>query len=444
MVCSLMTMCVQGQNIVGDWMGALKLPGVSLRLVLHISQTDEGGYAATLDSPDQNAKGMPVSTTSFAEGVLKIAMPNLMMEYEGTLQGDTLLDGTFKQMGQTFKLQFKRAAAGALTLHRPQEPKAPFPYYIEEVRFDNPQAGITLAGTLTLPRESGGPYPAVVLISGSGAQNRDEELLGHKPFLVLADYLTRAGFAVLRYDDRGSFASTGDYKTATTFDFSTDAEAALNYLQTRKEINSKQIGFAGHSEGGLIAPMIAARNGDVAFVILLAAPGVRGDQVLLAQQEALLAQSNLDEQTVAAALATNKMLFEKITQSSGSFEQIKAAALQELPQAQREEVGRQLTPWMFYFLKCDPVPYLEKTRCPVLALNGDKDLQVIATQNLPAIREALLKGGNQRVTTHLLPGLNHLFQECTTGMPQEYQTIEQTFSPKALQVIVNWLREIHL
>ena len=261
---------LSGQDISGSWYGALKVQGTQLRLVFNISKT-ENGFISTMDSPDQGAKGIPTSFTSFENSNLKITLDLAKIEYVGTLGKDNVIVGTFKQDGQSFLMNLSKEAIEKEKLVRPQEPTKPYPYYTEDITFENKKAGISLAGTLTLPNEDG-VFPTVILISGSGPQNRDEELIGHKPFLVLSDFLTKNGIAVLRFDDRGTAKSNGDFKTATSADFATDVEAALAYLQTRKEINKDKIGLIGHSEGGLIAPIVASKSKEVAFVVLLAGP----------------------------------------------------------------------------------------------------------------------------------------------------------------------------
>ncbi|HUH45644.1 MAG TPA: alpha/beta hydrolase, partial [Arenibacter sp.] len=240
-----------GQDISGAWNGVLKVQGIQLRLVFNIDKT-ANGYIATMDSPDQGTNGIPVTTTSFDNSLLKISIASAGIEYEGVLDQDHIINGNFRQAGQSFPLSLSKSEKVEKSV-RPQEPIKPYPYYEEEIYFENREDAVKLSGTLTLPRKDGF-FPAVILISGSGPQNRDEELMGHKPFLVLSDYLTKNGIAVLRYDDRGVGASTGDFKTATSLDFSKDAEAGVQYLKTRKEIDTKKIGLIGHSEGGLIAP----------------------------------------------------------------------------------------------------------------------------------------------------------------------------------------------
>jgi hypothetical protein len=261
------TLFVNAQDITGQWNGVLQVQGMQLRVVFNVSKTDNG-YSSTMDSPDQGAKGIPVTNTSFENAKVRFEVANARIEYLGELKENKIV-GTFKQGGQAQK--------------RPQEPTKPYPYYSEDVTFQNTKAGIALSGTLTLPKKEG-VFPVAILISGSGPQNRDEELLGHKPFLVISHYLTRNGIGVLRYDDRGVAQSTGDFKTATSADFATDVESAMAYLKTRKEIHKRKIGLIGHSEGGIIAPMVASKNKDVSFMVLLAGTGIRGDKLLLLQQ----------------------------------------------------------------------------------------------------------------------------------------------------------------
>jgi len=445
--------CAFGQDITGQWNGVLKVQGTKLRIVFNISKAGNG-YNATMDSPDQHAKGIPVSSVTFEDQRLKIVATALGMEYAGTLKPEQIIEGTFKQAGMSFPLNLSREVVEKKEIVRPQEPKKPYPYYEEEVTFTNAGAGINLAGTLTLPQKEGA-FPAVVLITGSGAQNRNEELMGHKPFLVIADFLTRNGIAVLRFDDRGTASSQGNFKTATSNDFATDVEAAVDYLLTRKEINNKKIGLIGHSEGGIIAPMVANSSKSVAFIVLLAGTGIPGDQLLLLQQELIGKASGMSEEKYQVGRKLSIAIFE-IVKKSNSDEQLKAdltkfvkAELKNIPdrpqnlsdddfvQAQVNEV---INPWMLNFIKYNPAVALEKVKCPVLALNGEKDLQVPPKENLGAIKEALAKGGNKKVTTVELPGLNHLFQECKTGSPSEYATIDQTFSPVALDEILKWIK----
>jgi fermentation-respiration switch protein FrsA (DUF1100 family) len=444
------------QDITGQWNGALKVQGIQLRLVFNVKKT-ETGFSATMDSPDQGAFGIPVTSTSFENNTLKIAITNANIKYEGTLGDDDIIIGVFNQAGQSFPMNLSREEIEKVGTKRPQEPKKPFPYRSEEVIFENKQAEILLAGTLTMP-EKAGTYPAVVLISGSGPQNRDEELMGHKPFLVLSDYLTRNGIAVLRFDDRGTAASTGNFGSATSVDFATDVASAVQYLQSRPEIDKSKIGLVGHSEGGLIAPMVAGDSDDIDFIVLLAGTGIRGDKLLLAQQALIGEAAGMSPNQLSENELISKKAFEIILKGQGE-EEMKGEIRNYMAQVFRNmnpenipngltedefvkaQVGQMTSPWMQYFIRYDPAPALEKVSCPVLAINGEKDLQVPPKENLEAIKAALEKGGNTNVTTMELPGLNHLFQEAETGAPSEYAEIEQTFSPKALEVVLGWIKE---
>ena len=443
---------VSAQNIAGPWNGAINISGRSLRIVFHIEETDSG-YTATSDSPDQGTYGFSVENITFENNTLKIRDSRSQFYYSGTLKNDTI-KGSLKQRGATFPLNLCRGDVEKP--RRPQEPQKPYPYYEEEVKFDNSTApGVTLAGTLTLPRQEG-VFPAVILISGSGQQNRDEEILGHKPFLVIADFLTRNGFAVLRYDDRGAAASTGAAENCTTYDFSTDAEAAFQYLKTRKEINHKQIGFAGHSEGGTIAPLVAARNKEVATVILLAGSGLRGDSLMFLQTKLQALSQGANEKELETALhirvQQNSIIFntEDVKETENGLialfrEYINTHGSPLTPQKEKEEwvkrgVAECTTNFYRYFIKYDPAPVLAQVKCPVLALNGEKDTQISADENLNAIQKILHEAGNTNVTIQKFPNLNHLFQTTETGSVSEYGTIEETFSPEVLEVMLNWLK----
>ncbi|HTA62999.1 MAG TPA: alpha/beta fold hydrolase [Bacteroidia bacterium] len=443
------------QNITGKWNGILKVPGMQIRIAFNVTKTNSG-YKSTMDSPDQKAFGIPVETTDFTNGIVKFAIPKGLIEYQGTANDDSTIIGYLKQAGQSFPLNLSRTEAEKEKVLRPQEPIKPYPYYAEDVTFQNKKANITLAGTLTLPNQQGN-FPAVVLISGSGPENRDEEIMGHKPFLVLSDFLTKNGIAVLRFDDRGTAQSKGNFSAATSADFATDVEAAVNYLLTRKEIIKSKIGLMGHSEGGIIAPMVAVQNKNVSFIVLLAGTGIPGDQLLLLQQELVgraMGASDIDllkEKTIntgAYKLITKSTDNQKLKTELTTY-YTKAYKDNPIPDSSKSmstndlvnfQVKTLTTSWIQYFIKYNPQPTLQKVKCPVLAVNGSKDLQVPAQVNLDAIKNALTKGGNKNVTIKELPGLNHLFQECTTGSPNEYATIQQTFSPTAMAAILSWLQ----
>jgi len=321
---------------------------------------------------------------------------------------------------------------------RVQEPKAPFPYEQEEVSFPNPEAkGVKLAGTLTKPKEANPPFGTVLLISGPGPHDRDETMAGHKPFLVLADYLTRQGLAVLRVDDRGTGKSTGDFEESTTQDFASDAEASIRYLLTRSEVNPKHIGLVGHGEGAIIAPMIAVKMPEISFIVLLAGTAVTGDQVLIAQTERAEKAAHLPDEQISADKRIGTALYKAVREGKRSVD------IREDDQPFAGPWKRQLahlrSPWTRFFLSYNPAPTLEKVKCPVLALDGSKDMQLDPEQNIAAMKAAFARGGNADVTIQLLPGLNYMFQTAETGLGWEYPTIAETISPTVLQIIGDWI-----
>ncbi len=327
---------------------------------------------------------------------------------------------------------------------RPQEPKPPYPYIEEQARYGNPETpDVILDGTFTKP-SSGGPFPAVLLIPGAGRQSRDESTAGHRPFLVLADYLTRRGIAVLRVDDRGTGQSTGKFDTSTTEDFASDAEAGVHYLMNRADVDQKHIGLIGHGEGGIIAPMVAVKMPQVAFVVLLAGTAVPGEQVLLAQTERGEKTAQLDQPHIDADKKIGTILYDMVRE--GKTEADLRKALAKLPKKDQPYIDqwqRQLhhleAPWLRFFLSYDPAPTLEKVKCPVLALEGEKDMQVVPDQNVPAMKAALARGGNRDATVQILPGLNYMFQTAATGLGWEYASIQETISPVALNLIGDWI-----
>jgi len=332
---------------------------------------------------------------------------------------------------------------------KPQEPVGLFPYISEDITFQNKIDSVTLAGTLTMPN-GGSNFPVVVLISGSGPQDRNSELLGHKPFLVMSDYLTRDGIAVLRVDDRGAAESEGVYNETDLDGFVRDTEYAIHYLKTRKEINQSQIGLIGHSLGGLIAPMIASKSEDVDFIIMLAGPGMRGDKLMLLQKEKMERQMGVNEEGIAVGQKNIGGAYEIINNIDPEKDTLDVqlkAYFQEtfegaLPEVQINMIADQLSvPWLVDFIKHDPKESFETVTCPVLALNGANDLQVPAKENLMLIEADIKANGNENVKVVELPGLNHLFQESETGSPNEYGTIEQTFSPEVLKLMSEWILE---
>ena len=444
------------QEIIGQWNGAINVNGTELKLIFHI-MANENGYKGSMDSPDQNTFGIPATSVVFENNSLIFEVKNIGLSYNGKLIQNGKLDGTFNQGGLELSLIMTKDKVEKVELKRPQTPKEPLLYNSEEVIFKNKIEGFYLSGTLTLPKKDG-KFPAVILISGSGAQNRDEEIFGHKPFFVIADHLTKNGIAVLRYDDRGTAKSEGNFKNSTTEDFATDVESAINYLLTRKEIDSNKIGLIGHSEGGIIAPMVAVNNENVNFIVLMAGLGIPGDELLLAQTELISKSMGVSDNDVIKIRKFNKGAYDIVTSTDDAKIMYKnlgkylVNSLSELPEDQKpkkeeesifikNQISALMNPWMIYFLNYNPAEILEKVECPVFAINGSKDIQVPAQLNLNAIKYSLEKGGNKIVTIKEFENLNHLFQECETGSLDEYVKIEQTFSPLALNEISKWIQK---
>ncbi len=435
------------EDAAGDWGGLLM---GQLHVIVHIKK-DSGQYSATLESPDQGKFVLPADTVTTTPDHLAFAIAKINGSYDGKWDdAQKAWVGTWTQ-GQPMPLVLKRLVDGQVVAEAPKRPQeeaiaaGPLPYTSQDVTFDNAAAGIKLAGAFSVPQGKG-PFPAVVLIAGSGPHTRDEDVFGHKVFLVLTDALNRAGIAVLRYDKRGIGASTGDYANATTTNFTTDAEAAVTWLKTRPEANAKHIGVIGHSEGGLIAPAVAVNDPSISFVVLMAGPGLPGDQILLMQQAAIARAAGQPEEVIATAEKMNKAVFDMV-KSAQSLDDAKAkaaamaaemAARGQMTQAQAQAALATITtPWFYEFIRTDPRPTLEKVRVPVLAINGALDMQVPPKEDLAAIKEALQNNADTTITE--LPGLNHLFQAAKTGAPSEYMEIEETMSPVALTTITDWV-----
>lgn len=462
----LMATGLKAQQITGDWYGLLDVQGIKLRIVFHIEKHNEV-LISTMDSPDQNAAGLPVDETTFTNNEIFFNAKSLGIAYKGIVNRNIdTIQGTFIQGPAELQLILTRNEPVKKMVRRPQDPMD-FLYYREDVVFSNAKAGIELAGTLTLPKDKK-VKRIVILISGSGPQNRDEEVaaFNHRPFLVWSDYLTRQGIGVLRYDDRGVGQSTGDLSNATTADFSDDAEAALDYLLSRTDLNNVQIGLLGHSEGGMIASMVAARNKNVRFVILLAAPGVPIDQLLIEQMNSA-ALENVPEDIIKLNIATMKRILaylkeNKDVASSGResgkdsddafinglkdilTEEINKYPREALEGASVEEVvNQQLSvqagKWFRFFATYIPSDYLTKVECPVLAINGTLDCQVKWDSNLGGIEEALRKANNKNFEIVPMEGLNHLLQKANTGAISEYVQIEETINPVALKKVSDWI-----
>lgn len=442
---------LSAQDISGTWHGKLSLPAGSLTIVFHIKHTEQGTYVTTLDSPDQGTKDIKTKITSFQDSTLTVQIPIIHTSYKGKLNADQTITGTFTQ-GMPLPLNLTKGEFSGPK--RPQEPQPPFPYKVEEVSVKNTQDGITLAGTLTLP-EKGNKFPAVVLVTGSGAQNRDEEIMGHKPFLVIADYLTRNGIAVLRCDDRGTAASQGDYASATNEDFAKDTEAALNYLRSRKEINTRKIGIIGHSCGGTIAFDIAAKDSNISFIISLAGAAVRGDSLMLKQVELISKSQGMPDPVWQTMKPSVRYRYSLLQQTDKSADEIRkevyadvtrtmsAEQLKDLNTVQQlsAQINSMTSPWYLHFMRYDPTASLKKIKCPVLALNGEKDIQVDADMNLTAIKQHISENGNKNVTIKAYPKLNHLFQTCEKGTLAEYGQLEETINPEVLKDMTEWIKK---
>lgn len=436
------------EDAAGDWGGLLM---GQLHIIVHVKKDDKGQYSAGLESPDQGKFVLPADKVTATTDHLAFAIAKINGSYDGKWDdAQKAWVGTWMQ-GQPMPLVLKRLVDGKVVAEAPKRPQeeaiaaGPLPYTSSDVTFDNAAAGIKLAGAFSVPQGKG-PFPAVVLVAGSGPHTRDEDVFGHKVFRVLADALNRAGIAVLRYDKRGIGASTGDYANATTTNFTTDAEAAVTWLKTRPEVDTKHIGVIGHSEGGLIAPAVAVTGPSISFIVLMAGPGLPGDQILLMQQAAIARAGGQPETVVASAEKMNKAVFDMI-KSAQSLDDAKAkttvmaakmAASGQMTQAQAQaSLATITTPWFYEFIRSDPRPTLEKVKVPILAINGALDMQVPPNEDLATIREALKN--NPDTTIIELPGLNHLFQTAKTGAPSEYMAIEETVSPTALKTITDWV-----
>jgi len=427
----------QAARMAGDWYGTLDA-GIKLPLIVHI----KADGATLVDSPAQGAKDLP-GKASLTDDKARIDLTVPLAAFEGQLSADgKTLTGHWLQGGGKLPLTLSKDVPVPLAApSRPQTPKAPIPYRAEEVGYLNPASGLKLAGTLTLPPGQG-PFPVALLISGSGIQDRDETIAGHKPFLVLADALTRKGVAVLRVDDRGAGGSqTGDLKAATTTDFVSDVQAGVSFLRGRADIDPARIGLIGHSEGGLIAPIVAAKDPKIAFLVLMAGTGVPGGVLLPTQARDVALASGAPaayaQQQAELVVALNAIVEAQADPAQARPKLIALLTGAGIPASTAAmQTDMMTSPWYRQFLTLAPATSLAQVRAPVLAVNGAKDTQVSAAVNLPAIKSALTQ--SRDVTTVALPGLNHLFQTAQTGAPQEYGQIEETLAPPALDLIVNW------
>ena len=428
------------QSFVGTWKGELDIQGTKLPLILHISK-QSNAYSSTLDSPMQGAKGIPIETTTVSGTTLEISAPNLNLKYIGEIQTDAI-SGNFERNGLQIPLILTRTTSEATELKRPQTPIPPFDYPTEEVNIKNLSEGNLLCGTLTLPKD-GKYFPILVFITGSGPQNRDEELFGHKPFLVIADYFAKNGIGSLRMDDRGVGGSENGKPHPTSLDFAGDINSAVEYLVSK---GYKNIGLLGHSEGGMISPIVASKNKNVKFIISLAGPGVPVNDLMYKQNENFLKLNNVPKDALESELSKKKKMFDFIHFYKGNtlktdFEKLLNETIK--PSENDKEALLGLTdPWFTYFIKFNPESYWSKIKIPVLALNGSLDVQVDAKQNLNGIRNALAKANNKTSTIEEIPQLNHLFQTAKTGNVIEYAQIEETFAPTVLEMLMQWIQKL--
>lgn len=435
----------------GYWLGTLSARARELRMLIHI--TNGTAPAATLTSIDQANEPRPMQLTLDGRA-LTLTAPGRAARITGTLRGDgASLDAIFEQGGASFPIAFARVD-GPPQLRRPQHPVPPFPYDAIDVTVEGP---VELAGTLTKPR-GGGPFPAVLLISGSGPQDRDQSLFGHKPFLVLADHLTRRGFAVLRVDDRGAGRSAGSRAASTMDDYAADALAGVRWLAARSEVDARRIGLIGHSEGGVVAALVASRSDAVAFMVLIAAPAMDGASLAMLQGERIARAAGASPEQISLQQTLNRRMFEVLakepdeSKARAELRQIlqdelaklgvtSADTIAALEKQMEPQIRRGLSPWFRHFLAHDPLVALRAAKLPTLALYGSLDVQVPADTNAALMEEAL-QGSSPLSEVRTLPDLNHLFQTARTGAMDEYGKIEETFAPAALKAIVGWLARV--
>ncbi len=438
---------------VGLWLGVLKVGPIELRLVFQVEKGKDEKLAGKLISVDQNGVEIPLDKAAVIDGTLSLELAGGAIKYSATADEKGGWTGEFLQGGKKLPLTLARIDK-LPTAKRPQTPKKPYPYPSEDVTFANESAKIKLAGTLTLPKGDG-PFPAVVLVSGSGPQDRDETLFEHKPFLVIADHLAKKGVACFRYDDRGTAKSGGTFVGSTSADFATDTYAAVKFLKGNPKIDPKRIGICGHSEGGLIAPLVAAVHpDDVAFIVLLAGPGISGERLMYEQaiDFSKLADPKADEKEIRTIIDAVAPILRSAPTTEEAKKRLTAAFDKLIATAEKDEAKRKVAteaakgtieqysdPWFRWYMGHDPAPTLAKVKCPVLALNGEKDVQVKPKQNLEAIDAALKKSGHKDYECVEFQGLNHLFQKCKTGAIAEYAAIEETIAPEVLAKISDWI-----
>ena len=439
------------KKAIGIWSGEIETPTLKLEIIFKISADENGELSAKMDVPLQGAKDLPVSKTEVKNDSLFLEVAMIMGSFKGDFETDKKINGMWEQGGVELPLILEKTDK-VTKLNRPQTPKKPFPYIEKEVEYINIKSGLKLAGTLTIP-ENAKNCPAVILITGSGAQDRDETIFEHKPFMVIADYLTKNGIAVLRVDDRGVGGSEGNISTSTSEDFAGDVLAGIDFLKKIDVIDHKKIGLIGHSEGGIIAPIVANNSDDVAFIVMLAGPGIVGEQIICEQVKLLSKTAGLTDEQAKQNQKFQKAIFNILLNEKDTVKQLdrlqrtlSGGMYPMLDDETKKLIDAKIaginTKWYKSFITYDPYPALTKLKCPVLALIGEKDLQVPPESNIEAIKNALNEGGNKNFKTMEMENLNHLFQNCETGAIAEYAQIEETISPKVLEIINDWIWEV--
>lgn len=464
---SLVCLVAKAQKPIENWTGILNAGGQKIELRLHLIQNTDKSFNSNWDVPAQNAKAIPSSKTILNNDHLDIEVKMIGAAYRGTINktGDTI-QGSWSQSGMYFPLiMTPLKEVSIVVVPKPQTPKPPFAYTINEFVYHGVNTNLDYGATLTYPKDNK-KHPLVILITGSGKQDRDETIFEHKPFAVIADDLTNKGFAVLRVDDRGAGKSSGDFGKSTSADFALDVEEHIRYVKTLAMVDTFKIGLMGHSEGGLIAPMVAARNPSVAFIVLLAGPGIKITELMAIQNELVYKSAGISQQAIDAYIPLYKNLMKTIIAIDKKEEAINTSV--EMVKEWYNKTDKSLaklttqindesdinkfatsmavtlsTSWWKYFASYDPQPALQKVKCPVLAINGTADIQVPSEVSIKGIEQALKKGANKNYTTKQFEGLNHLFQKCSLCTVAEYGVLETTIEPEVLTTIGDWLSRIN-
>lgn len=443
----------QERDINGSWLGQLDFSNMKFRIIFNIKRGSDK-YTATMDSPDQGTTNIPVNSVTLKDSSIKFDVQALGGYYEGIINKEnTFISGKWYQGGE-LQLDLTKVDKNKIIKDTIPEPLPPYHYKVEDIIYQNKKSKIKISATLTLP-ETGNHFPAVILIPASGKFNRNAESFGHEPFKVIADYLTRNGIAVLRYDSRGVGSSTGNYETASATDFENDVIAGINFLKLKKLIDPKKIGLIGQDEGGIIASLVARKIKTVSFMVMMASPGIPCDSLLIEQSAVIAKLEGASDAQINNSLKLNRVLYKIIKStpdSSLTYQKLHLAYIDYFNNLKESNSNLEktfnmqskvlLNPWFRFFISYDPAKTLEKVKCPVLAINGDKDVQVPSKENLEKISTALKDGGNKNYKVVEFAGLNHLFQTAKTGSPLEYAQIKETIAPIVLKTIVDWIQKI--